>query len=813
MKIAWNHQWEFTPQFTEALFDLRQPIENLQRVQLPHGGIETPFHYFDEGSYQMVMGYRKVLRADESWTDKAVLLQVEGAAHDSELFVNGVLVHRHHCGYTAFSCDLRPFLRIGEDNVIVIRVDSRESLPIPPFGFVIDYMTYAGLYREVSLDIRPKNYIEDIFVIGTPCHEGGELQVETTLRLDQSQQAAALLAEGSLQYRLVNEADETVIELGTDCLREQAAVQAGIDHLTVQRSFSLPSVKHWDIDEPNLYRLEVTLLADSVTDRQSAAFGFRSADFRKDGFYLNGRKLRLRGLNRHQSFPYVGYAMPASMQAYDADILKYELGLNAVRTSHYPQSRHFLRRCDEIGLLVVTEIPGWQHIGNQSWQDQAVVNTRDMVLQNRNHPSIILWGTRINESADNDAFYSRTNAMAKQLDPSRATGGVRAHAGSSLLEDVYTFNEFVHDGVAVGCRPKSAITSDMEKAYLITEYNGHMYPTKTFVDESQRLEHALRHARVLDAVAAEEDIAGCFGWCMFDYNTHRDFGSGDRICYHGVMDMFRNAKPAAAVYAAHQEDRPVLELSASMDIGECPGCFRGDIYLYANTPEVHMYKNGRFIKSYTQADSPFRHLPHGPMIIDDMVGDYMREAEGMDEHQAAVVKRILNAIAGCGYNQLPADIKELIVRVERDYGIDAVRLQQLYNQYVGDWGNESLSYTFKAVRDGAVVKEMTKEPIMELHLQTEVSHTNLVEADTYDVASIRIRTVDQNGNRVYYYQEPVFFETEGDLALIGPQVTGLKGGMIGTYVKSVGRSGEGVLRIRSAQTEPIEIHFTVRCKA
>lgn len=187
-------------------------------------------------------------------------------------------------------------------------------------------------------------------------------------------------------------------------------------------------------------------------DEKVVTTGFRSAVFRADGFYLNGRKVKLRGLNRHQSYPYVGYAMPESMQKNDADILKYELGVNAVRTSHYPQSHYFLERCDEIGLLVFTEMPGWQHIGDEVWKEQAVENVGEMVTQYRNHTSIILWGVRINESADDDAFYTKTNALAHELDPTRPTGGVRAHKKSSLLEDVYTYNDFVHSGRNPGMR-------------------------------------------------------------------------------------------------------------------------------------------------------------------------------------------------------------------------------------------------------------------------------------------------------------------------------------------------------------------------
>lgn len=123
----------------------------------------------------------------------------------------------------------------------------------------------------------------------------------------------------------------------------------------------------------------------------------------------------------------MGYAMPASIQRMDAEVLKKELGLNAVRTSHYPQSQEFINRCDELGLMVFTEIPGWQHIGDEAWKAQAVENVKDMVIQYRNHPSIILWGVRINESQDDDEFYRRTNAIAHKLDDTRQTGGVRAH--------------------------------------------------------------------------------------------------------------------------------------------------------------------------------------------------------------------------------------------------------------------------------------------------------------------------------------------------------------------------------------------------
>ena len=138
--------------------------------------------------------------------------------------------------------------------------------------------------------------------------------------------------------------------------------------------------------------------------------------------------------------------MPKSAQMKDADILKYDLSLNIARTSHYPQSKHFLNRCDEIGLLVFEEIPGWQHIGGQEFKENTLKNVEAMIKRDFNHPSIIIWGVRINESLDDHDLYVKTNELARKLDPTRPTGGVRYLHNSEFLEDVYTFNDFIHSG-------------------------------------------------------------------------------------------------------------------------------------------------------------------------------------------------------------------------------------------------------------------------------------------------------------------------------------------------------------------------------
>ena len=501
--------------------------------------------------------------------------------------------------------------------------------------------------------------------------------------------------------------------------------------------------------------------------------------------------------------------MPKSMQRLDADILKKELGVNAVRTSHYPQSHYFLDRCDELGLLVFTEIPGWQHIGDEDWKLQAIINTEEMVTQYRNHPSIILWGVRINESQDDDIFYRKTNAIAHKLDPTRQTSGVRFIQKSSLLEDVYAFNDFSHEGNNAGCKKKNKVTSDPQKGYLISEYNGHMYPTKAFDDEEHRVEHVLRHARVMNAYYGESDIAGGFAWCMFDYNTHQDFGSGDRICYHGVCDMFRNPKLAAALYQSQSEQTPVLEISSSMDIGEHPACLLKDVYAITNAECVNLYKNDRFIRSFHAKDTEYANLPHGPIKIDDFIGDSLESEEHFSKGKARDIKKILLSVGQNGLNHIPPATLLLAAKCMLLYGMKYSDAVELYNKYIGNWGGTATVYRFEAIQDRNVVKAVIKKPMKQLHLEVTCSHTTLLEGQTYDVAAIRIRACNEDGAVLSFSQAPIKFVTTGDIELIGPGTTSLHGGMGGTYVKTMGKTGYGQLVLQSEVFPEVTIDFTV----
>lgn len=765
--------WQFAESWSEEFLSGAGEAED---VRLPHTVRELPLHYAGPEDYEMLCGYRRVLHIPAEYEGKRLFLQFDGAAHIASVFVNGRETVTHRCGYTAFRVEITGLVRYGADNLVAVRLDCTENPAIPPFGFVIDYLTYGGLYREVWLDVREQAYIEDIFVT-TPA--AGRVR-------------AVLTVSGGQQHVRLRVLD------GGVCLAECGGDGSEFD-------VSVPNAAQWSPEHPKLYTLEAVL---DNGDTQRVSFGFRTAEFRADGLYLNGERVFMRGLNRHQSYPYIGYAAPESLQREDARILKHELGCNAVRTSHYPQSRYFIDECDREGLLVFTELPGWQHIGGEEWKAQAVENVREMIMQYRNHPSIVLWGVRINESVDDDDLYRRTNAIAHELDPSRATSGVRYLEKSSLLEDVYSYNDFSHCGDNAGVKPKRKVTPDMNRALIVSEHNGHMFPTKSFDPWEKRQAQALRHARVLNDAAADGEHAGCFGWCMFDYPTHKDFGSGDRVCYHGVMDAFRNPKTAAALYASQSGETPVLEVGSPMDIGDYAAGNTGRVYVFTNADEVALYKNDRYVTSFRP--SGWSGLTHGPILADDTIGCLLNTQEGFTGAKEKLLHDCLVSAGKHGLANMPLGDKLKMLRCMAMYKLTFADGVKLYGKYVGNWGGEATRWRFDGIRDGRTVASCTRAPGKHLHIEARVSSTALTERASYDMAAVRIRLLDEYGNTASYAQLPVELETGGVIGIAGPHTVTAEGGMCGTYVRSLGRAGSGTLTLRVQGLESVKIEFTVR---
>ena len=767
-----NDNWLFTDDYTKG-------FEKAKEVRIPHNPSLLPLHYSSPDYYEMVSGYKKTIVLEEEDLDKRIFLLFEGVAHIATLYFNGKEIGTHYSGYTSFTYEVTEFIKKGE-NEIVLKVDGRESCNTPPFGFVIDYLTYSGIYRDVFLIKKNKSYIKDVFVSSPTL---SSLRVEYDIESE---------SEYSIRYSVFDN-DRVIIEGET---KESSL------------SLSSLSVSPWSPSSPKLYTLLSSLLIKGeVIDENTTEFGFRTVETKGKDLYINGEKVFLKGLNRHQAWPYIGYAAPERMQRMDARILKEELGCDIVRTSHYPQSRHFISECDRLGLLVFTEIPGWQHIGDKEWKEKAIINTKEMVLQYRNHPSVIIWGVRINESQDDDEFYKKTNETAHALDPTRPTSGVRYIENSSLLEDIYSYNDFSHTGNNSGVKEKGKITKHQDKPLLVSEANGHMFPTKSFDTWERRQEHALRHARVINDAKKDGDHIGAIEWCMTDYATHKDFGSGDRICYHGVMDSFRNPKDAAYFWASGQEKNEVIHISSSMDIGDYNGGIRGKTWVFTNAERVDVYKNGRKISSLSS--SPFSSLDHGPLVFDDTIGNLLETDEGFDKKKADIIKECLNAAVEYGFQNLPKKYLLKLAYIMLRYKLNFSDGVKLFNKYVSGWGGEGEEWKFQGIWNGKEGKSVTLAHSSKLHLDIIKDTSVLYEGNGYDETLVRIRVLDEFNNPAPYAQLPLSIETSGSIENAGYNLLTLEGGMGGVIIKTNGGIGKGVLSL-SSELGQMDVEFEVR---
>jgi beta-galactosidase len=661
-----NRSWRYSRTVVAGAHARDFDDSGYERVVIPHTNVRLPWHGFDEKSYEFVSSYRRRFKLPPEARGHRVFVDFEGAMTASTVWINGERLGEYRGGYTPFSFDLTAHLDFDGENVLAVDLDSSERPDIPPFGYQIDYLTFGGIYREVSLRIVPATFIENVFAkTKDVLTDHPSLDVGCYI-----QHVEAMRDPLTLEVSL-REGDR-VLAKGTQNIPPAPANAEPVAHAV--HIGNLGSIKLWDLSHPHLYTVQVRLLRGTqAVDEVSRTIGFREAQFTDHGFELNGKVIKLRGLDRHQTFPFVGQAMPGRAQRRDAIILRNKLKCNIARTSHYPQSRHFLDACDQIGLLVLEEIPGWQHIGDEPWKLISIDNVSRMIRRDWNHPSIILWGVRINESKDDHDFYVRTNALAHQLDPTRQTGGIRYFQESEFLEDVFTMNDF-----GFPLKPPN------HPRYLNTEFVGHTYPTKT-IDQVERLtEHTMRHARIHDQLASNPQYAGGIGWCAFDYNTHGDFGSGDRICYHGVTDMFREPKPAAGFYKSQCDpaEEVVLEPAFHWARGDASIGFSKAV-ICSNCDHIKLYIADELVAEVDPDRKTFQHLQYAPFIVE--LGELFHKwgdlrLEGYIQGKQVIVRKYSGKGIDQKFTLLPddaslfadgADTTRVVLRVTDEF--DAIR--------------------------------------------------------------------------------------------------------------------------------------------
>ncbi len=228
--ISLNNDWLFTQKWSEAF--LHGDDRGTEEVRIPHTVAMMPLHYGDDNAYQMISGYKRKVRLPEEAEGKRVFLQFDGAAHIATVYVNGKEITTHKGGYTAFRAEITDFVSAGEEFELAVRLDSTENGSIPPFGYVIDYLTYGGIYRPVWLDIEERECISDVFVT-TPELNRVHLAV-TVSGGDQSVKT----------IRILSPKGKVVLETKSD-----------LNELDLE----VKGVQPWDVDSPVLYTLEVSL--------------------------------------------------------------------------------------------------------------------------------------------------------------------------------------------------------------------------------------------------------------------------------------------------------------------------------------------------------------------------------------------------------------------------------------------------------------------------------------------------------------------------------------------------------------------------
>lgn len=709
-------------------------------VTLPHSNTILPYHNFDDADYQFLSTYRKHFTLPEPLNGRHLLVEFEGAMIAATVSINGYTFPEHRGGFVPFTLDLTPYLNESGDNLLTVHLDSTERKDIPPFGGTVDYLVFGGIYREVNLYYVEPVYIDNVFVKPRDVLSASPyVEVDVRLKnLSDSERTVGLYVAYGREDAPDAPADVNTPQPIT------ATVAAGETHTVSVTLRDLAAFELWSPDTPALYRLVTHLMSDgqgATVDRKWTRFGFREAVFKDDGFYLNGQRLQLMGLNRHQNYPFIGAAAPARLQYKDAEILKYDLGVNIVRTSHYPQSRHFLDRCDELGLLVFEEIPGWQHIGDADWKTLALRDVTAMIERDHNHPSIIIWGVRINESWDDHDFYTATNALARSLDPTRPTGGVRFFLGSEFLEDVYTYNDF-----------SNRIAEPEHTPHLVTEYNGHMFPTKSWDNDQRRVEHAHRHLIVQNFARSMGGVSGAIGWCAFDYNTHKEFGAGDRICYHGVMDIFRLPKYAAYAYASQTPPsvRPVLHIACNWKAGDYnEGATIQPVTVLTNCDYVEAFVGEKSQGKFYPDKATYAALPHPPVKM-----------EGLDIRLA--------------------------------FPWDDLRVVGYLN-------------------DKPVIEQSVASDGVPARLEISADDAELT-ADGADMTRVVFRIVDKYGNPLTYAVSVVTLDVEGPADLYGDTVFPLIGGQAAVYIRSRHQAGEVIVHASTPRLQParVTINLTQR---
>ena len=635
--VNFNDNWEFArdidDHFSGDFFiNSGDSYTEWETVKLPHTAYIEPLVINDQ-QWQGTAVYRKAFFGSEVYRDHHLSLTFEAAMHEAEVYLNGEHLHTNHGGYLPFVVDLTGKINIGEENNILLTVNNEDNPVIPPGKPIdeLDFNYFSGIYRNVTLNVKDKLHISDPILADRAAAggvyvwyedvsaESAVVNIQSDIQNDHAEDRTA-----AVRYILQGKEGEIVADQTT----EAEPVMAESYTLFNDR-IELSAPELWSPDHPYLYTLTVQLLENGeVIDSERQKIGVREFSIDgENGFVLNGEPLYLRGTNRHQEYPYIGYALSDNAQFRDAYKIK-DAGFNFIRIAHYPAAPSFMDAVDELGLLYMNAIPGWQFYGDEEFRENAFRDIRDMIRRDRNHPSVIIWEASLNESGMSEEFMERAHEIVNEELP---------HG------DVYTSGWIDHAyDIFIPARQHSSPPEywseyGTEKPLFIAEYGDWEYYAhnagfnQDAFEDLQEEERTSRQLRVdgqrrlaQQALNFQEahnsnqydPSFGDANWVMYDYNR----GYADDLCACGISDIFRIPKFTYYFYQSQaapdlSEDaefnRPMIYIANYWNDPEFT-----NVKVYSNAEEVALYLNDELIgRQGPDSDRISTNLNHPPFTF------------------------------------------------------------------------------------------------------------------------------------------------------------------------------------------------------
>lgn len=550
-------------------------------------------------NYQGVFEYTKHIDIPSDCQDRLNFLYFEGVMINCKIYINNKCVHKHFGGYLPFQVEVSKYKSFD----LKVKVDNRDDCKTPPGKPTpgLDFLYYGGIYRNVYLISKPKTYItSDI-----------ELEEESNIRVipyRQSENCYKLntlvtlrnkdKANKNFTLKFNVKDDKKVI------YTQDVKLMFDEEYISKQFDSEIKNIKEWNICDSTLYTFEYIILNnDKEIYTETLKYGFRELTVNDKGYFVNGKKVKLCGLNRHQQYPYVGIAVSDNAHRREARLM-HEANVNILRLAHYPQSPAFLDECDKLGILVIDCVPGWQFIGGWTWKKRLTENVKEMVKRDRNHACIGMFEVSPNEShwdkKRGDDFYIKLKREAKKYLPNCLVSG----DSSGRLDSVRVGFDIPYGGPDKRFENDEEYRKNYHKMTLSREYGdwgfGGNNSTSRKDREDSEFEQLLQAWNVQwtrNSNWNKKTIMGDLYWEGVDHN--RGYFPEKPISKSGVCDIFRLKKPS--FYFIQSQTR-LNKMCVKLSILNIENKKR--IAVYSNCDEVELYIDGKLIEKRNPDDKP-----------------------------------------------------------------------------------------------------------------------------------------------------------------------------------------------------------------